>query len=185
MSKLVEVTDEIFTVDDLFTPQECQHWISYSESLGYQPAPVNTAAGPQRQEEVRNNSRVLWDDQHQANQIWERIAEYVPNVVSGWTAVGLNDRMRFYRYDVGEKFRWHGDGSHRRGNGQRSFLTFLVYLNDDFNGGETAFRGGVQVEPSVGRGLLFCHWLKHMGAEVLQGRKYVLRSDVMYARQRL
>jgi len=182
VSELIRVTDDIFTIADLLTPQECEEWIDLSESLGYEPAPINTASGPERREDVRNNARVLLDDQNKADELWQRIAIDVPGVVKDWTPVGLNERMRLYRYDVGEKFRWHGDGVHRRDNGQQSFLTLLVYLNDDFTGGETAFRGGLRIEPVTGMALLFCHWLKHMGAEVRQGRKYVLRSDVMFAK---
>jgi hypothetical protein len=93
--------------------------------------------------------------------------------------------MRFYRYDVGQKFKWHGDGCFRRSNGEQCFLTFMVYLNDDFAGGETLFRDGVRIAPQQGMALLFCHWQKHMGDEVRDGRKYVLRSDVMYAKTQL
>ena len=36
------------------------------------------------------------------------------------------------------------------------------------------------VEPQMGMGLFFAHEWWHEGAKVLSGRKYVLRSDVMY-----
>ncbi|TWU31613.1 2OG-Fe(II) oxygenase [Novipirellula artificiosorum] len=182
LRNLVRVKEGIFTIANLFTPQECEQWIALSESLCYQPAPINTQSGPERQLDVRNNTRVLLDDEQKSDELWQRIAQDVPNVAKGWTSVGLNERMRFYRYDVGERFRWHADGIHRRENGQKSFLTFLVYLNDDFSGGETAFSGGLKIRPQVGMALLFSHWLKHMGAEVRQGRKYVLRSDVMFVK---
>ncbi len=58
----------------------------------------------------------------------------------------------------------------------------MVYLNDDFTGGETLFSKGIRIAPQQGMALLFYHWQKHMGDEVLDGRKYVLRSDVMYSR---
>ena len=61
----------------------------------------------------------------------------------------------------------------------------MVYLNGDFEGGETTFeisRDPVRVVPRTGMALVFYHRLLHEGAEVLTGRKYVLRSDVMYRR---
>jgi hypothetical protein len=55
----------------------------------------------------------------------------------------------------------------------------MVYLNGGFSGGETNF-GEVRVTPETGLGLLFDHYLLHEGTAVISGRKYVLRSDVMY-----
>jgi hypothetical protein len=181
VGNLVQVTNEIFTFPGLFTDHECDEWIALSESMGFEPAPINTNMGPQRYAEVRNNDRVLLDDATRARELWQRIAKDIPPVVERWKPVGLNERMRFYRYDPGQRFKWHGDGCFRRANGEQSFLTFMVYLNDGFTGGETVFRG-VQIEPQQGMALLFCHWQKHMGAEVRVGRKYVLRSDVMFAK---
>jgi prolyl 4-hydroxylase len=58
----------------------------------------------------------------------------------------------------------------------------LVYLNDAFEGGTTAFhRFDVDVVPRTGSGLVFQHRLLHDGRTVRSGVKYVLRSDVMYA----
>ena len=55
----------------------------------------------------------------------------------------------------------------------------MVYLNDNFQGGDTAFRGR-RIRPRKGMALIFLHSLFHEGSEVTQGVKYVLRSDVMY-----
>jgi prolyl 4-hydroxylase len=58
-----------------------------------------------------------------------------------------------------------------------------VYLNDGFEGGETAFHEGVhflRVTPERGKALVFYHRQIHEGMPVLRGRKYVLRTDVMY-----
>ena len=181
MANLVQVNKEVFTITNLFTEQECDERIAHSESMGYEPVPINTDTGPQRHPDIRNNSRVIFDDKSFAEELWQRIANDVPSVLPGWKAVGLNERLRYYRYDVGEKFGWHKDGCVRRKD-QQSMLTFMVYLNDDFLGGETLFQHGVRIQPQEGLALLFCHWRKHRGNEVREGRKYVLRSDVMHQR---
>ena len=102
------------------------------------------------------------------------------------TIQALNERFRFYRYDPGQKFALHFDGFFRRDNGEQSELTFMVYLNADFTGGETKFYGDdrklrVTVRPQQGMALGFVHLQLHEGARVESGRKYVLRTDVMYA----
>jgi hypothetical protein len=61
----------------------------------------------------------------------------------------------------------------------------MVYLNSDFSGGETKFYGEdrqrrVAVRPERGMALVFVHLQLHEGAPVVSGRKYVLRTDVMY-----
>src|SRR5262249_50930092 len=60
--------------------------------------------------------------------------------------------------------------------------TMLMYLNGGFAGGETGIhcRTPLRVVPAKGMALLFRHHLLHEGAPVIKGRKYVLRTDVMY-----
>jgi hypothetical protein len=102
----------------------------------------------------------------------------------------MNERLRVYRYDVGQKFDWHLDGHFERRTGERSFFTFMAYFNEDFEGGTTSFShdqshastGNVlQVIPKTGMALLFHHPILHRGDPIIAGRKYVLRTDVMYA----
>ncbi len=64
---------------------------------------------------------------------------------------------------------------------ERSLLTLMVYLNDGFAGGGTAFHDfDVEVVPRTGMALLFQHPVLHEGCVVKSGAKYALRSDVMY-----
>jgi hypothetical protein len=144
---------------------------------------------------VRSNDRVILDDEERAADLWRRIADYVPVTIDRWTAIGLNERLRFYRYDPGQRFAPHRDGSYIRQNGECSRLTFMIYLNGGFEGGETRFYlrhsylelfnssavPDVSVVPTTGIVLCFLHQLRHEGAPVISGRKYVLRSDVMYS----
>lgn len=190
MAEYTWITEQVFTVAQLLTPGQCEEYIELSESLGYEDAPINTAFGPQRRPDVRNNRRAMLDDLSRAAELWSRIRVYAPLRRGDWTAVGVNERLRFYRYDVGQQFEWHRDGYFERDNGERSVLTFMVYLNENFTGGETSIEGlagaGVpdgKVVPKTGLALVFAHPLLHKGEPVTEGRKYVLRSDVMYRRE--
>lgn len=73
----------------------------------------------------------------------------------------------------------HVDLSYRPSAQERSFLTVILYLNDDYSGGQTRF-GPVAVQPKAGMALLFPHELRHEGEAVTAGTKEVLRTDVMY-----
>jgi predicted 2-oxoglutarate/Fe(II)-dependent dioxygenase YbiX len=131
--------------------------------------------------EIRNNTRVIVDDVDRAADLWSRVHDQIPELVYGRRSVGLNERFRFYRYDPGERFAAHFDGSFRRENGEASLLTFMIYLNEGFGGGETWFQE-TSITPRTGMALVFKHNLLHEGSAVTSGRKYVLRSDVMFTR---
>ena len=62
----------------------------------------------------------------------------------------------------------------------------MMYLNEEFTGGETKFYRDdrtphVAVSPQRRMALVFAHFQLHEGAPVLDGRKYVLRTDVVYS----
>lgn len=180
MPTMNKIAYGIHTIEDFFTDDECRHYIEFTENQGYDAATVSGPDGPSLAPGIRNNDRVILDDHELATQLWNRACQYVPKYVQSHEAIGLNERFRFYRYDPGQFFHYHSDGFHRRENGERSRLTFMVYLNDDFEGGETIF-DYARIEPKAGMALVFMHGLPHEGAEVLAGRKYVLRTDVMFA----
>ncbi|PHS02949.1 MAG: hypothetical protein COA78_19870 [Blastopirellula sp.] len=173
------ISEQIFTVSEFFSPEECDAYIELSESMGYADAPINTAMGPMIRQDVRNNTRVMLDDLPRADDLWSRIQDYIPHKLRSWSSCGVNERLRFYRYDVGQQFDWHYDGCFERDNGERSFLTFMVYLNDGFTGGETTIEE-IDIKPEKGMALFFIHQIRHKGQPVTGGRKYVLRTDVMY-----
>jgi hypothetical protein len=206
--------DMIFVLHDFLSPEECERFISLSEGAGYEDAPITTGIGFVMREDIRDNDRVISDDPALAELLWARALPFLPVDWFGWSPVGLNERFRYYRYDAGQRFAAHTDGYFQRDNGDRSHFTFMVYLNDGFEGGETAFhlprasrraasehgklyaskgnagaagvslsaRGELRVQPERGKALVFAHQQLHEGAPVLSGRKYVLRTDVMYRR---
>jgi len=180
MPELYWISDDIFTVSGFLDPAECDSYIALSESRGFSDAPIETSMGPAMIKDVRNNSRVIVDDPSLAQLVWERARLYVPDMLVGHRALGVNERFRYYRYDPGQTFRWHRYGYFQRKNGERSRLTFMVYLNDDFERGETRFEDKL-IRPTRGMALVFAHHLLHERVEVRRGRKYVMRTDVMYS----
>ena len=190
MQHTAYLDDQVFTLSNVLSSEECAKLIAFSEGVGYGAAPITTGFGFILNPELRNNTRVMLDYPKCAAWLWKRIRSQVPAERDGWEAVGLNERLRFYRYEEGQAFRWHHDGCYQRNEDERSFLTCMVYLNDGFVGGETEFEPapGIPesrfgVRPEAGSLLLFDHPLRHQGAELVAGTKYVLRTDVMYRRR--
>lgn len=178
--ELIKHTEDIFTVKSILSDEYCDQLITDSEKLGYVDAPITTAGGPVMAKDIRNNRRVIYDDFELAENLWEIVKPFVPAEFNEKTAIGLNERFRFYRYDPGQRFNWHYDGCYRRSNGEQSFFTLMFYLNDGFEGGTTEFEDTTNIIPEKGDALIFWHYQRHIGNEIISGRKYVLRTDVMY-----
>jgi prolyl 4-hydroxylase len=183
--------ERIFLVHGLLSDEECAASIARSEGMAYERGTV----GGEVVDSARNNERVLFDDPALADEMYRRIFAELPSTIEGDVLVGFNERWRFYRYGPGQAFTPHRDGRHTRFKArEESRLTFMVYLNDDVEGGETRFFRGMAealsgapwltVSPRRGTALIFEHALWHEGAVVRAGRKYVLRTDVMYGRPR-
>jgi len=189
---------------NILTKKECDDLIRYSEAKGYELAKVNIGYKEVVMTDVRNNDRSIIDSPITTEFIWQRLLHVCgddPNLLraqfafegeSTLHAVGLNERMRFLRYDPGTYFAPHGDGYYERGReagereGERSYVTFQLYLNDGFEGGATRIsdfsdeEDGFDVVPQAGSVLLFQHNVFHEGSKLINGRKYAIRSDVMY-----
>lgn len=170
----------VFTLADFLSADHCQALVQDAEQRGFEPAPITTGFGFVMAPEVRSNTRVIVDDVALATRLWARFCELTtPEPIRGWRPIGLNERFRFYRYTSGQAFRWHRDGSFIRHGSEQSLLTFMVYLNDGFGGGATDFEER-SITPRAGQALIFDHGLRHQGAAVTRGVKYVLRSDIMF-----
>lgn len=169
----------VFTIMGFLSQAECASFIDSSEKRGYSEAGIRTEDGELLYKEARNNDRVVFDDEALAQFLFDRALPLLPPVVDGWRLCALNSRFRYYRYSERQQFDWHMDGTVRVTPGQESFLTFMMYLNDDYEGGSTEF-GWDKVAPVEGMALVFPHRIRHRGAPVSSGVKYVLRTDVMY-----
>merc|ERR1719152_26501 len=192
--------------DHLLSDKECTKLIELTTRRGYQAALVNVGCGRQmRMDDTRRSGRCIIDSQPFADELWRRLKPLLPKYLYGersegtmgrWEPVGLNERFRFLRYSVGDYFRPHSDGTFRResghpNEGDRSFVTLMIYLDQPEVGGETNFvnhfdRHNVRVtavRPEKGMALFFEHGLLHEGAEVRRGVKHAIRTDVMYRRR--
>ncbi len=173
----------VWTIPDVMSVVECAEEIARIEQLGPAAAPISTPRGFEMRPDVRNNERVMFDDVDLAARLFARVRGALPPVLAGMRAVGANERFRCYRYQPGQKFAPHYDGAYVRTADECSLLTLIIYLNDDFGGGRTAFLDfDLEAIPKAGTALVFQHLLLHEGCTVTSGVKYAMRSDVMYRR---
>ncbi|KAI5461568.1 prolyl 4-hydroxylase [Mariannaea sp. PMI_226] len=192
---------------NLLSPSECKAIIAAGESVEFIPdAPLRE--GEDASILAHNFYWVIDTAFHDL--LWSRISPHVPTSVNGRLARGINRRFRVYRYVPGAEYRCHIDGawppsgilpddtyvydSSPADNKQSSLFTFLLYLNDEFEGGETTFflpaaQEGVlnayPVRPVMGGLAVFPHGdargaLLHEGTGVRKGAKYIIRSDIEY-----
>ena len=173
------ISNEIYTLSNVLSVDECQNYISYAESEGFEEATVNMPAGQKMAKNIRNNDRVMIIRKDIAKHLWLKVERCFPKVFESNSPIGLNEMIKFYRYDKGQRFKRHKDGRYKANSAIESRLSFLIYLNDDYEGGETKFQN-IKIKPKQGMALCFVHELWHEGLPIIKGRKYMLRSDVMY-----
>ncbi|MBS1636685.1 MAG: 2OG-Fe(II) oxygenase [Bacteroidetes bacterium] len=177
--KKTELDSFIYLIEDFLTADECDNYIIWSEQKGYEEAKVQVYGTQMMMKAVRNNSRITFIDHELAGKIWDRFKPFAQERFANSHVLGLNEMFRFYKYEPGQRFKKHIDGSYIRNAEESSYFTLLIYLNDDFEGGETTFQYHT-VKPKKGTALVFYHGIRHAGEPITRGTKYVLRTDVMY-----
>jgi hypothetical protein len=172
----------VWTVDDALSPEDCAAYARRLRDGDAEVAPIVGAhGGAEIDLAVRNNTRVMWDDAAEADALLARVAASVPRRLSDLVLCGANPRLRVYRYGPGERHGAHWDTVVELGEGVRSLVTLVFYLNDGFEGGATDFPElGRVITPRAGRALLFQHRILHEATAVRAGEKLVLRTDLLY-----
>eukprot|EP00935_MAST-01C_sp_MAST-1C-sp1_P000876 g876.t1 len=190
-------------ISNVLSPAECSQLMSLTNTMGYdEDAPVSLA------HDIRHNENCVWiaDDEF-LNRLLQRCGKHLPQIGGG--LAGINARCRCYRYSEGDFFAIHRDGGwpgsgvvdgkleFDRFGDRFSQMTFLLYLNDDFDGGQTTFYTPVAqdgdvvdvfvqaVEPKQGAALCFFHGTHelsalHESASIGSGTKFIIRSDVLF-----
>jgi hypothetical protein len=188
-----------YTLTRLLSVRECARLVAFAEEAGFAPAGLAIGDDAYRvNDQARNNLRVIVEDRGLADRLWRRIATVVDPRHDGLVAAGVNWRFRIYRYQVGHYFRPHYDRRDELpGGAGTTRFSLMIYLNQGFGGGDTVFyedkrgRGSSRkrnnkvlhrVTPRTGMGLAFDHDVLHEGAEVTDGIKYAVRTDLYYRR---
>ena len=164
----------LWTVPEVYSPAQCREFIEFIERADPGLATDNPL--------YRDQDRVMRDDPEAAAELFRRLRPHLPARIGVFVPVGLNERLRFYRYGPGQRFAAHMDHWYRPSPTQISLHSVLVYFNGDFEGGETRFSEQLErdVVPEPGLVAVFQHKLRHEGREVRRGVKYAMRTDVIF-----
>ena len=191
-----------FQLLNVLAVDECARLVQLTETLGYlEDAAVSLPRS------IRHNHSATWvADDATIELLWQRCRAqiYQSDDFGGKQAVGLNARLRFYRYAEGDYFAAHTDGSwpgsrvvdgvlvDNAYDDRWSQLSMLLFLSEDFTGGATRFyleanasSASVDVRTPLGGALCFPHGVHPMhcvhGSEpIASGVKYIIRSDVLF-----
>tara|TARA_Y100000310_G_C20155353_1_gene566650 strand:+ start:70 stop:504 length:435 start_codon:yes stop_codon:yes gene_type:complete len=76
------------------------------------------------------------------------------------------DNMEIVKWPTGSKMALHRD--------EGDTFSWIIYLNDDFEGGETVI-DGIKIQPKIGRLVLFSNgFYEHEVTEITKGTRYTL-----------
>ncbi len=201
-----------FKILNVFSKEETTKFKEVTEELGYtEDAAVSLPRS------VRHNNNLTWVIDNKTHDIiWDRVKDFMfdkDGIFDGKKVLGINKRFRFYRYDEGDFFKVHSDGSWpgsaviERELVQDAYLdrysqmTFLIFLSEDFKGGETQFYVDktdvtkptrdiqnaelINIRTPEGSVLCFPHGFHplhclHSSSKILSGVKYIIRTDVLF-----
>ena len=161
----------------LFTTSECAYLRQAAEPL-YGPSMVNDSSGGLVQDRLRTSdgATLHWmiEDPviHALNRRLAAISD---------TSADQGEAIQFLRYRGGQQYLPHTDFV--RASENQRHLTALVYLNDDYEGGETCFvKTGLAVKGRKGDAIVFRNstadrlpdpMSEHAGQPVTKGTKYL------------
>ena len=179
----LDLTQPLFwTVPDVLSREECALYID--KMKGSRDAEIATITGREGEvvdQQVRSNTRLMYDDPAWAATLFTRLSSQLPKVLMSRRLANVNERIRLYRYGPGQRHGSHWDTPVELADKRETLLTLVLYLNDDFEGGATFFDELKKtITPTPGLALLFQHRVLHTAEPVTAGEKFVMRSDVFY-----
>ncbi|WP_299311614.1 2OG-Fe(II) oxygenase [uncultured Aquimarina sp.] len=175
----------VLEIDHFLTKKEVQKVLeprieNFEAAIGHYPA------------YYRNNDRLVEDNGLLSSKLFSKLKKVkaLKKEIKD-KIVGINERIRFCKYQKGQLFSKHQDGIYYPNAISESRFTFLLYLNgnESFDGGNTEFYSSKKDEnpiktiiPKKGKLVIFDHKLWHKGTLVTNGNKYILRTDVIIKR---
>ena len=198
----------LIIIKDILNSDECDEILEETNNL-YSNLKIEYL------ETDRNAERILNINEKMAEHIYYKIKHIIEEehsrknlkpfgfgVEGQWKPIGINSCFRHSKYDAPSVgFIFHRDSSYIENSNKRSILSLIIYLNDDFDGGETLFVkpnterkiGQIvleelsegykilyKIKPQKNTAVLFNHNVIHSGMPVLNNTKYIIKTDIIF-----
>lgn len=184
----IDAYDEFaYLLRDHLSASKCAEMLRAADEVGWSPALVGR--DQKYRPKIRKCDRAMVMDEDMAKKLFEDVKHLLPESLG--TPVGVNPLFRYLRYEPGEFFAPHHDGTYVDAEGNESRVTIQMYLNDGYEGGHTVFYkdawfgDGVEAYrhvPRRGDVMLFEQSILHEGAPVILGTKLCVRTEIMFAK---
>lgn len=177
---------KLFTIDDFLSDEHCNHFISLIDENSERSKISGGENGWDVSDYRTSSTSTLPLD--------DTIVKSVDDLIHEATDIDkeLGEHIQGQKYEVGQQFKMHTDyfdkGSsdydiHTKDKGQRT-MTFMIYLNDVEEGGETEFHNlGLKFKPKKGQAVVWHNIDEnfkenpdtiHSGLPVIKGTKYII-----------
>jgi len=110
-----------------------------------------------------------------SHELSNEVLQYLPQFIGHKISI----RWYFTKYEYGGFIKEHSDGHVNIGS-QSSTHTLLIYLNDDYKGGELKINNIGSLHPATGSIIIMNSDLLHCVNPIIKGNKYLLRSDITF-----
>lgn len=183
--KLINSELNIWEIKEFLDASECKYLIDFSEKVNFPISKVESHEDLNKINPRKNNyvdrelKRLIINNNDIAMLIWQRLPKEIKILKSeNFIPSSVNDRIRIYKYFEDDEFKEHYDSQCLISNTEMSLYSILIYLNNHFEGGETFFKT-YKISPEIGKLVIFPHRLLHSGQKVINGIKYILRTDLI------
>jgi len=181
----------ILEIPALLTPKECDEIVETAKAVGMEDSEVTSYDNDfstKLDENQRKSKQVFLQDS--TGPLFEKIANITQKITK--LPIKNQEMLQIVSYEEGGRFDEHFDGciydditycnKINRNAGERK-ATLLMYLNDNFEGGETEFVYlDIKIKPKKGKAILFINTTDdqkiigeslHCGHPVYKGQKWI------------
>ena len=176
-----------YTVEPIFTPQECQDIINKGQEQKSEDARIgnNTAAADGKYDIKMRITKISWIPFKAMPNIYKKIERSMKQVNGnhfGYEGMQLTEPAQFTEYPKGGFYDWHMDAEVNcqfEPPVRKISMTILLSPQNEFEGGDLEFMTEGNKPPQLlqGQAIYFCSILRHRVAKVKKG---IRRSLVMW-----